>query len=67
MYYIDKFEDSLNRYLVYIYYKKTDLYFIYNKDENETRLYDIGDLDISNINSTKSNLSNLINLDNPPP
>ena len=64
MYYVDQFEDSLNQYLVYIYYKKTDLYFIYNNNENTTQLYDIGDLDNNNIKSIKSNLNNL---NNPPP
>jgi hypothetical protein len=67
MYYIDHFDDSLNRYLVYIYYKKTDLYFIYNNNENETRLYDIGDLYNHNIRNIISSKSNLINLDKSPP
>jgi hypothetical protein len=63
MYYIDQFDDSLNRYLVYIYYKNTDLYFIYNKDANDTKLYDIGNLEFENINNIISSKSKLINLD----
>ena len=67
MYYIDQFEDSLNRYLVYIYYKNTDLYFIYNNDENTTKLYDIGNLELKNINNIINTKSKLINLNKIPP
>jgi cupin superfamily acireductone dioxygenase involved in methionine salvage len=56
MFYIDKFDNYNNKYLVYIYYNNKDLYFIYDSTESETRLYDIGDLS-NNIN----NIPNIIN------
>jgi hypothetical protein len=66
MYYIDQFDNSLNRYLVYIYYKNTDLYFIYNRDENSTKLYDIGDIKNRNIRKNIMNKKNILtNIDDP--
>jgi hypothetical protein len=66
MYYIDQFDDSLNQYLVYIYYKNTDLYFIYNNDENDTKLYDIRNLNsvniLENINNRKKKLNKIYNI-----
>jgi hypothetical protein len=66
MYYIDQFDNSLNQYLVYIYYKNTDLYFIYNRDENSTKLYDIGDIKNRNIRKNIMNKKNILtNIDDP--
>ena len=66
MYYIDQFDNSLNRYLVYIYYKNTDLYFIYNRDENTTKLYDIGDIKNRNIRENIINKKKILtNIDDP--
>jgi hypothetical protein len=66
MYYIDQFDNSLNRYLVYIYYKNTDLYFIYNRDETTTKLYDIGDIGNNNITSNIIHKKNILtNIEDP--
>ena len=59
MFYIDKFDNYNNKYLVYIYYNNKDLYFIYDITENETTLYDIGDLNINNINFFMKNNKNI--------
>jgi len=45
MFYIDNFENYPNKYLVYIYYNYQDLYFIYDYDKEEKKLYDIGKLE----------------------
>jgi hypothetical protein len=64
MYYIDKIPNFKNKYISYIYYNYDDLYFIYDNDNNNTTLYDIGDLNNTNIkkifNDSKINVLNNI-------
>lgn len=45
MFYIDNFNDEPDKYLVYIYYNYKDLFFIYDNENEQTKLYDIGDLE----------------------
>ena len=49
MFYIDNFKNYPGKYLAYIYYNYKDLYFIYDYDKEETKLYNIGDLEPSDI------------------
>ena len=45
MFYIDNFENYPDKYLAYIYYNYKDLYFIYDYNEDDTKIYDIGNLE----------------------
>lgn len=49
MFYIDNFKNYPGKYLAYIYYNYKDFYFIYDYGKEDTKLYDIGDLDPSDI------------------
>jgi hypothetical protein len=65
MFYIDNFKNYPDKYLVYIYYNYKDLYFIYDYDKENTKLYDIGDLEpseIMNLFNNKIIALNKINL-----
>ena len=45
MFYIDNFKNYPDKYLAYIYYNYKDFYFIYDYGKEDTKLYDIGDLE----------------------
>ena len=49
MFYIDNFKNYPGKYLAYIYYNYKDFYFIYDYGKEDTKLYDIGDLEHSDI------------------
>jgi hypothetical protein len=55
MFYIDNFQNYPDKYLAYIYYNYKDLYFIYDYDKKETKLYDIGELEPSDIENLFNN------------
>ena len=66
MFYIEPYKNENDKYLAYIYHNNKDSYFIYNKSDSNTKLYDIGNNSIlskiTKLNKNLSKINNILNL-----